>query len=398
MKINEAKFYIKNDFIEILESIRSSGISDELSSAISELIDSNLTDVEPLWGTNIKLLNSNDVEYIRPIKGKPVDKWPTLTVGLTRFLTRICGDLKINITPANIDNLARLIKSNRDLPKVRLKLVVGEAIRWSYLIDNCENYSSLGGSCMNKKGSQEYLDIYVKNPDKIALLVVIGPNDKILARRLVWNTDNKGITVDTIYSSNSIFRNLLVQYCKNPELRDNTIIIPDKLFSSIMNDEEKNWLTQWEQHLTKEWGIAATTTAEITLNIKNIDYMPYLDTYYYINRVDYPDLILTNTYSNMECKSQNGEIITKCYNCNGGELDCNTCGGTGNVDCENCEAGEIEITTDNGEIELLECPDCNGTGELDCPDKDAWNSCNRGTKYCEYCEDGSIIEDLSDIC
>jgi hypothetical protein len=126
--------------------------------------------------------------------------------------------------------------------------------------------------------------------------------------------------------------------------------------------------------------------------------MPYLDTYYYINRVDYPDLILTNTYSNMTCKSQNGEIITECNNCNGGELDCNTCGGTGMVDCENCEAGEIEITTDNGEIQLAECPDCNGTGELDCPDKEAWNPCSRGKIFCEYCEMGSIIEDLSDIC
>lgn len=77
----------------------------------------------------------------------------------------------------------------------------GEDIRWAYHEDNYYAHSGdLGNSCMRYDKCQEYLDIYVENPEKISL-AVLKKEGKIAARSLLWDIrDTKGaIYHDRIY-------------------------------------------------------------------------------------------------------------------------------------------------------------------------------------------------------
>lgn len=79
------------------------------------------------------------------------------------------------------------------------EVVQGEDIRFWY---NEKNYvtggGTLNGSCMRGYGSQDKLDLYVENP-KICKLLIMKSEDKLLARALMWTTDN-GIYIDRPYT------------------------------------------------------------------------------------------------------------------------------------------------------------------------------------------------------
>ena len=66
----------------------------------------------------------------------------------------------------------------------------GEDIRKAYLGSNyMSGNSSLNGSCMKSPTCQPYLDMFVFNPTKIKLLVLLSKEREIAGRALVWHTD-----------------------------------------------------------------------------------------------------------------------------------------------------------------------------------------------------------------
>jgi len=95
---------------------------------------------------------------------------------------------------------------NANKPKeYKFILVKGEDIRKYYLNTNYEEeVGDLGNSCMRYRGCQEYLDIYVENPDIVQLLVYVNSDDKVLGRALVWKlNDNKSLDNVTFQNENS---------------------------------------------------------------------------------------------------------------------------------------------------------------------------------------------------
>ncbi len=89
-------------------------------------------------------------------------------------------------------------------------IVDGESIRNYYLVDNYKygELGTLGSSCMRYKSCQEYLDLYVEEPN--IKLAVLSENEKIVARSILWYIDDK-VYYDTIYSATMIFRDKLKQ-------------------------------------------------------------------------------------------------------------------------------------------------------------------------------------------
>lgn len=84
----------------------------------------------------------------------------------------------------------------------KFMLVSGEDIRYWY---NGRNYKdrqgSLTSSCMRYDNCSGYLDLYVENQDLINMLCLVDPSDeRLLARALVWNTE-QGTVLDRIYGS-----------------------------------------------------------------------------------------------------------------------------------------------------------------------------------------------------
>jgi hypothetical protein len=86
-------------------------------------------------------------------------------------------------------------------PNYNLKIAEGEEIRWGYLDKNYyREGNSLGNSCMRYIRCQSYLDLYVKNPSKIKMAMLMR-NKKVAARCLLWKVDD-GWLYDRIYSTN----------------------------------------------------------------------------------------------------------------------------------------------------------------------------------------------------
>lgn len=85
----------------------------------------------------------------------------------------------------------------------KIEIVRGEEIRLWYLKDNySSNVGSLWRSCMRHQKSQKRFNIYCDNPDKIALMIIVDENLKLLARAILWRLSEpeEKIYLDRIYS------------------------------------------------------------------------------------------------------------------------------------------------------------------------------------------------------
>lgn len=82
------------------------------------------------------------------------------------------------------------------------------------------NYSTGGGtlhsSCMKHMKSQRRLPIYIDNPDKVKMLVVVNPENKLLGRALLWKLDDPygQVYMDRIYTAEDYIDKLFINYAK----------------------------------------------------------------------------------------------------------------------------------------------------------------------------------------
>lgn len=146
------------------------------------------------------------------------------------------------------------------------KLVSGEELRYWYLDDNYENkkQGDINSSCMKEAKSQPFLDIYVNNPEKCKLLILMSDKvpDKIKGRALVWaglrKPENK-IYMDRIYTINDSDKGLYIDYAK-----------------------ANNWLYKSKQVMHDasyiDNGKVVTSSVSIALNPAMYKFYPSLDT------------------------------------------------------------------------------------------------------------------------
>jgi hypothetical protein len=187
------------------------------------------------------------------------------SIGIGKFFTRIFKLCKVTLTDAEKEKLVNLYKSiykqANDIES-RLELVKGEDIRKWYFEERYQfNKGELSNSCMRYERCQEYLDIYVKNPEVCSLLILKGTEpDKIIGRAIVWNLSipEGGITfMDRIYTNLPSDRQVFQNYSK-----------------------KMGWgLTQRSSHL------------EVQLGKFDYSKFPYMDTLSYYNKNSH---LLTN--------------------------------------------------------------------------------------------------------
>jgi hypothetical protein len=164
-------------------------------------------------------------------------------VKINKLLSYLGGDTS-NIKGYDLENLINHMKQS---DTSNMKLVTGEDILKVY---HCDNYDDEGepnegmGSCMRHEHAQKYLGIYTDNPNQVACLALINPeNGKIKGRALIWTLDDGSKSMDRIYTVNSEY--------------------------------DSNFNTYAEEH-----GISKGKGGEITLeNGGEYDYYPYMDTY-----------------------------------------------------------------------------------------------------------------------
>ena len=171
-----------------------------------------------------------DLEKFKDVKGNKFWKsGRTPNYGIGRWVRHIFNDVRQTpIKNEDIENFVNAYKSTYDKinkGSENFELVKGEDIRYWYLEDRYEEVKGqLGNSCMRYQRCQEYLDIYVENPESCSLLILKGKTpDKIIGRALIW-TINEGPGVvgrkfmDRIYTINDSDKLLFEAYAKEHDI------------------------------------------------------------------------------------------------------------------------------------------------------------------------------------
>lgn len=270
------------------------------------------------------------------------------------------------------------------------EVVTGDDIAHWY---NKENYfvnkGSLGNSCM-ASAPPSWLEIYTANPGQCALVIFKSPEDseKIIGRALLWTLRDGKKFMDRIYTVNDSDVQLFRDFAK-----------------------ENGWYVKYHNSSTCNSqayapdGQTVSLNLSVTLDKKDYDRYPYLDTLKYftpgsgnLNNTG-GDYTLEDTgggYSScdycggsgrVECSDCYGRGENDCNDCDGnGRKECRECDGNGTQDCTNCDgSGEVEGSDD----QMESCPECNGDGHKDCEDCDG-----RGKVDCDECgSDGRVTCD-----
>lgn len=132
-----------------------------------------------------------------------------------RLIVRLLGN---KFLPSDIENFVNEYKSTITSKKLyrHFKLIEGEEIKKWYLFENyAEGGGNLRNSCMKFRFCQNFFDIYIKNPEKIKLLILLDNNrEKILGRSLIWKLDRpeNSIFMDRVYFSNDFILNMFINY------------------------------------------------------------------------------------------------------------------------------------------------------------------------------------------
>ena len=279
------------------------------------------------------------------------------------FLTKVGEKFTDIEIESFVDQYKKVMQMKTDI-FARFKEVKGEEIKTCYLVDNYESESgSLGGSCMRYDRCQDYFDIYVSNPERVSLVVLLSEQDssKIAGRAILWLDDDGRRIMDRIYVIRTADILLFIEYCNSKgyyhKETQNYSSYTSLVDNGIELDDEESKVV-------------------ITLNKGEYGPYPYMDTMKYYS----PE---TGVISNRYIRTAKGCI--ELTDTDGGpyEDNCSVCNGAGVVDCPECEGREVIRCTDcrgSGENTLggvcgtchgggqVRCDICNGVGQVDCPE------------------------------
>jgi len=170
---------------------------------------------------------------------------------LGRFINKFLSAIGKTYPAATIEKLVNMYQAEVLLMNNALnhfKVVEGEDIRKWYHENMYEssNGGQLANSCMRYPKCQDFLDIYVQNP-QVCKLLIFTPNDgKLSGRALLWTLENGKKYMDRVYTNKDSYDNLFVKWCKE-------------------NDYTK--------------GIESSSVVKV--NPKDYELYPYMDTFLY---------------------------------------------------------------------------------------------------------------------
>lgn len=278
------------------------------------------------------------------------------------FLTKVGEKFTDIEIESFVDQYKKVMQMKTDIFS-RFKETKGEDIKHCYLVDNYESESgSLGGSCMRYSRCQDFFDIYIENPEKVTLVILLSERDssKIAGRAILWLDDNDRYIMDRIYTIRTADILLFKEYCNSKGYYHKERQDYSSVTSFVLNGDE---LDDYESKVV------------ITLKKKSYEAYPYMDTMKYYNPVTG---LISNRHSSVQGYIEltdtdggprEGEDCPVCHDvgevncpeCNGrSEIRCIICNGTGENDldvCDNCQGGG-----------MVTCDICDGDGRVGCPE------------------------------
>jgi hypothetical protein len=200
------------------------------------------------------------------------DNWDTKNrseIAYGRGLRKIFSYVDHCIHDEYIEKLSNYLRGQFEFTG-KFTMVFGEDVKkWYHQNTYHDNAGSLNNSCMKKPSCQEYLEIYVNNPDIVQMLIATDLDDLLIGRALVWKTQ-EGITfMDRIYGSDQTIQAFL-EYAKEKEWHH----------KSNQNHSSSNHVTN---HLGEK---SSSKFLSVHLNTSNLDYLPYMDTFKFTDDIE----------------------------------------------------------------------------------------------------------------
>ena len=138
-------------------------------------------------------------------------------VKLGRFINKFLSAIGKTYPAATIEKLVNMYQAEVLLINNALnyfKVVEGEFIRKWYHENMYEssNGGQLANSCMRYPKCQEFLDIYVQNPQVCKLLIFTPNEGKLSGRALLWTLENGKKYMDRVYTNKDSYDNLFLKW------------------------------------------------------------------------------------------------------------------------------------------------------------------------------------------
>ncbi len=258
-KLLESLVQLDSQFIDVLHQI-DHPISQEILSMVDDkdFIDteSDLKDISVVYLSQ----SPDEINYKR--RGRDLNYSDKMKIG--KFVKKINN--KYN--PTDIEKFVTSYKSiylEKEADPIILK---GEDLRKSFLIKNvAAEVGDYATNCMRFESTQEYLDIYAYNPDKVSSVVLKNEDNKILSRALLWNTDDGSIVMDRVYAVDPGWKRVLHNWANSQG------------YYYRAKDDTKPFNSDIFIHKGKE------IIKRFTVTLKNFKFKayPYLDTFFYLD-------------------------------------------------------------------------------------------------------------------
>lgn len=172
----------------------------------------------------------------------------------------------VNTPEKEVEKFATLFKNIQNAPDFTFKVVEGiDILQYYHYESYVDQSSSLGASCMKHEGCQEFLGMYVDNPETIKMLVMLDKYGKLIGRSLLWHME--------------------------PNIMDRIYTIQDEDYSSHFKKwaDDNGFLYKKEQKWNNTLffqGKDKVTKLELSVKLKNTQYRryPYLDTFKFFDQ------------------------------------------------------------------------------------------------------------------
>lgn len=219
-------------------------------------------------------------------------------INVGRGIRSILTAAKIPFTDRELELFVNDYKSTFEINKDALgtfgkfDIITGWKISDWYMYENYESQKgTLGKSCMREVDS-EYFELYCENPKVCSLVILYSDtggsitngkykSTKIKGRALLWKT-KIGMVLDRIYTNQDSDVNLFISFA-----------------------EKNNWWHKEKQNSDTEFTAVRGSQKDtpwlvIDLDRAEFNYYPYLDTFCYLNTIDYTLSNKIRSYRNPE--------------------------------------------------------------------------------------------------
>ena len=138
-------------------------------------------------------------------------------VKLGRFINKFLTAIGKNFPATTIERLVNMYQAEVLMKKDALnhfKVVEGEDIRKWYheKMYESSNGGQLANSCMRYPKCQDFLDIYVENPQVCKLLIFTNTEDELRGRALLWTLENGKKYMDRVYTNKDSYDNIFLKW------------------------------------------------------------------------------------------------------------------------------------------------------------------------------------------